>query len=295
MAPPTETPTAVTLRNPMGGDSVAVGEGGVVLMGVVNRSPESISRDCYAADPGQAVLAADRYRELGVRVVDVGGQSSSFLALRLSTGEETDRAVPTVAALAARGWAVSIDTFNPAVAEAALDAGAVMVNDTSGLQNPEMVRLAVRSQVPFVLMYIEGSDPHKVRLRDDGAGKPQRAAARLEARRRELAEEGITQVILDTGTGINYDTDYRRYARVQFALAEELGAFTASPAPVMYTVPRKDDRHRIPALAALAMAAGADMLRIHDAEIISDIARLMGRLPGSPEEAPLRPVPAAAS
>ena len=274
--------TAITLRNPRGGDSAAVGAGGVTLMGVVNRSPESISRDTYAADPGQAVLAADRYRKLGVRVMDVGGQSSSFLAPRLTTGEEIDRAVPTVAALAARGWVVSIDTFNPAVAEAALDAGAVLVNDTSGLQNPEMAALAVRSQVPFVLMYIEGDDPHNVRLRDDGEGKPRRAAARLEARRRELADRGITQVILDTGTGINYDVDYGRYARVQFALAEDLGAFASSPAPVMYTVPRKDDRHRIPALAALAMAAGADMLRIHDVEIISDIARLMGRLPRPP-------------
>lgn len=269
--------TVVALKR--AGKTVTVGGGGVVLMGVINRSPESISRDCYADGPDEALMMAERYGKLGVEVIDVGGQSSSFLAPRLSVTEETDRALPTVAALVGEGWAVSVDTFRPQVAEEALRAGAALVNDTSGLQHPQMVRLAAETQVPFILMYIEGPDPHHVDLYDDGAGKPQRMAARLEERRKALAEAGVDKVILDTGTGINYDTDYEHYARVQFEQAEHLGVFKALPAPVMYTVPRKDDRHRIPALAALAMAAGADMLRIHDVEIISDIAWLMGRLP----------------
>ena len=278
--------TVVTLESAAGGDPVTVGGGGVTLMGVINRSPESISRDCYAAGPDEALMMAERYGKLGVQVIDVGGQSSSFLAPRLSVAEEMNRALPTVAALAGEGWATSVDTFHPEVAAEALRAGAVLVNDTSGLQNPQMVRLAAETQAPFVLMYIEGPDPHRVKLRDDGAGKPQRMAARLEKRRQELAEAGVNKVILDTGTGINYDTDYEHYARVQFEQAEHIGAFTVLPAPVMYAVPRKGDRHRIPALAALAMAAGADMLRIHDVEIVSDIARLMGRLPRPPQRKP---------
>ena len=275
--------TVVTLGGAAGGDPVVVGGGGVTLMGVINRSPESISRDCYAAGPDEALMMAERYGKLGVQVIDVGGQSSSFTAPRLSAAEEMDRALPTVAALAGEGWATSVDTFHPEVAAEALRAGAVLVNDTSGLQNPQMVRLAAQTQAPFVLMYIEGPDPHRVKLRDDGAGKPQRMAARLEKRRQELAEAGVGKVILDTGCGINYDTDYEHYARVQFEQAEQMRAFTALPAPAMFTVPRKDDRHRIPALAALAMAAGADMLRVHDVEIVSDIAWLMGRLPRPPE------------
>ena len=280
-----QTKTVVTLGGAAGGDPVVVGGGGVTLMGVINRSPESISRDCYAAGPDEALMMAERYGKLGVEVIDVGGQSSSFLAPRLSAAEEMDRALPTVAALAGEGWAVSVDTFNPEVAAEALRAGAALVNDTSGLQNPQMVRLAAQTQAPFVLMYIEGPDPHNVKLQDDGAGKPQRMAARLEKRRRALAEAGVdvNKMILDTGTGINYDTDYEHYARVQFEQAEHLHAFTALSAPVMFTVPRKDDRRLIPALAALAMAAGADMLRIHDVEIVSDIAWLMGRLPRPPK------------
>ena len=277
-----QSKTVVTLESAVGGGAVTIGGGGVVLMGVINRSPESISRDCYAAGPDEALMMAERYGKLGVEVIDVGGQSSSFLAPPLSAAEEMERALPTVAALAGEGWAVSVDTFHPQVAEEALRAGAVLVNDTSGLQHPQMVRLAARTQVPFILMYIEGPDPHHVALYDDGAGKPQRMAARLEERRQALANSGINKIILDTGTGINYDTDYEHYARVQFEQAEHLHAFTSLPAPVMYTVPRKDDRHRIPALAALAMAAGADMLRIHDVEIISDIAWLMGRLSRPP-------------
>lgn len=275
--------SVVTLDTPAGGEPVVVGGGGVTLMGVINRSPESISRDCYAEGPDEALMMAERYGKLGVQVIDVGGQSSSFTAPRLSAAEEMDRALPTVAALAGEGWATSVDTFHPEVAAEALRAGAVLVNDTSGLQNPQMMRLAAQTQAPFVLMYIEGPDPHNVKLRDDGAGKPQRMAARLEKRRRALAELGADKVILEAGWGINYDADKEHYARVQFEQAEHLHAFTALPVPVMYAVPRKDDRHRIPALAALAMAAGADMLRIHDVEIVSDIAWLMGRLPRPPE------------
>lgn len=251
-------------------------------MAVVNRSPESANKDVFAETPQSAVRMAEAFARDGVQVIDVGGQSTNYENPHIAAEEELDRLIPTVEALAAEGHVVSVDTFRVDVAEAAIEAGAALINDTSGLQDPSMVRLVAERGIPAVLMHLEGAQPLEVGTYDDDAGKPHRIAGTLGSRMAELAAAGVGALIVDPGTGISYRSDYDRFSQSQFEIAEHLGPLAALGAPVMYAVPRKADRHRNVALAALAMAAGASMLRIHDVAMISDVAWLMRRLPAKP-------------
>lgn len=273
----------VELRNPLTGNSVTVDRGGpVTLMGVINRSPESANKDVYAAGAGEAVAMADRYRAAGVSVIDVGGQSSNFANPEIDVLEELDRVLPTVRALAEADHVVSVDTWKPEVAERCLEAGAALVNDTGGLQDPRMVEVVAAAGIPAVLMHIEAARPLEVGAYESRAGKPERIADWVTRRIDELAVAGVHHLIVDPGVAISYRTDYDEYSMAQFEVAEHLGALAGLGRPVLYAVPRKEARYRNVALAALAMAGGAAMLRIHDVAAIADVAWLMRRLPAKP-------------
>lgn len=281
----TSQPGVITLTSSAGGESVSVGTGDITLMGVINRSPESANKDVFADSPEAALRLAERFTEYGVQVIDIGGQSTNYENPRITEEEELERVIPTVMALAQAGFIVSVDTFRPLVGAEAIAVGASLLNDTAGLVDPAMVRTAADSDAPAVLMHLEGDDPLEVGTYDDANGKPDRIATTLAQRIAELAEAGVTQVIVDPGTGISYRSDYDRHSQAQFEIAEDLAPLIDLGAPVMYAVPRKADRYRNVALATLAMAAGAAMLRIHDIEMISDVAWLMRRLktkPGGP-------------
>jgi dihydropteroate synthase len=231
--------------------SVVVGGPDVVLMGVINRSPESANKDVYADSPEAAVQMAAAYAHHGVTVIDVGGQSTNYENPDIGVAEELRRLVPTVEALAAAGHVVSVDTWKPEVVEQVVAAGAGLINDTGGLKDPRMVEQVAAAGIPAVLMYLEADGPNAAGDYDTAAGKSARIAGAIGARRDELVAAGIREVIVDPGVAISYRS---------------------------YAVPRKEGRHRNVALAALAMHTGADMLRIHDVEMIADVARLMGRL-----------------
>lgn len=258
--------------------TVEVGGPEVVLMGVINRSPESANRDVYAPSAEAAVEMAERYAQLGVQVIDVGGQSTNYANADIGPAEEVRRLLPTVEALVAAGHVVSVDTWKAEVANAAITAGAALVNDTGGLQDPAMVEVLAAAGVPAVLMYLEAGTPNEAGEYDTGLGKSRRIQAAFHARLAELAAAGLTEVIVDPGIAISYQTDYIAYTRVQFEVAAHLDRLAGLGAPVLYAVPRKDDLYRNVALAALAVQSGADMLRIHDVAEIADVARLMGRL-----------------
>ncbi len=262
------------------GSTHTVGVGGpeVVLMGVINRSPESANRDVYAPSAEAAVEMAGRYAQLGVRVIDVGGQSTNYANTDIGPAEEVRRLLPTVEALVAAGHVVSVDTWKAEVANAAITAGAALVNDTGGLQDPAMVEVLAAADVPAVLMYLEAGTPNEAGEYDTGLGKSRRIQAAFQARLAELAAAGLSKVIVDPGIAISYQTDYIAYTRVQFEVAAHLDRLADLGAPVLYAVPRKADLYRNVALAALALQSGADMLRIHDVAEIADVARLMGRL-----------------
>jgi len=261
-----------------------IGGKGITLMGVINRSPESANRDVYADSPDAALALAQRFVSAGVTVIDVGGQSSNYENPEIDASLELDRLLPTIRALAEAGHIVSVDTWKPEVAKRSVEAGAALVNDTGGLQDERMIEVVAEAQVPAVLMHIEGTKPLEVGTYESRSGKPARIAEWMNEHLASLAGRGVKELIIDPGVAISYRTDYDEYSKAQFEVAEHLDGLVDVGRPVLYAVPRKDARHRNVALAALAMASGAAMLRIHDVEAIGDVAWLMRRLPNQPNQ-----------
>ena len=133
--------------------------GRVHLMGVLNLSPESKNTPTVAMSVDDALAIAERHRSNGASIIDVGAQSSHFDNPDLDPSEEIGRLAGTVERLVAEDFLVSVDTWKPAVASAAVDLGASIINDTGGLQDPEMVRVVGEAGVAGVAMYLEGDSP----------------------------------------------------------------------------------------------------------------------------------------
>lgn len=247
------------------------------VMGVINLSPESRNKHTVANSVAEAVAMAERYRGWGAAMIDIGGQSSHYENPTIAAAEEMARAVPAIEALVAEGHIVSIDTWKPAVARAAVDAGAVIVNDTGGLADPEMRRVVAGSGAAAVAVYVEAANPHEVgavEIRDDKAERTAEGFGRLLP---ELAAEGIHNVIIDPGIALNYRGNYMAYTRMQLEVIAETARFKELGRPVLIPIPRKPDLHRVVAYISLALEHEADIIRVHDVEVACDLAALFGR------------------
>lgn len=247
------------------------------VMGVVNLSPESKNRDTFAADATAALDMADRYAAAGATIVDVGAQSSVRGNPDLDPATEIARLTEPIERLVASGHVVSVDTWKPAVARAALSLGAAIVNDTGGMTDPHMVEAVAESGAIAVVMHLEGADPLSVGELDTGPDKAARTAEALGRRLSRLADQGVSQVVTDPGIGITYATDYDEVTRQQLAVVRELDALVRLGAPVLVPVPRKAEPGRVAAFMALALDRGASVLRVHDVEVACDLVRLFGR------------------
>jgi dihydropteroate synthase len=249
------------------------------VMGVINVSPDSKNVHTVARSVDEAVLMADRYRKWGATFIDLGGQSSHFDNPTIDSVDEISRSVPVIEALVAEGHLVSIDTWKPDVAGAAIEAGAVIVNDTGGLADDEMRQVVAASGAAAVAVYVEGDNPHdvgKVEIRDD---KAEATTRQFRALVDELAAAGIDNVILDPGIALNYRGDYEAYTRMQLQIIAGLGSLKALGKPVLVPIPRKRDFHRVAAYVSLALEHEADIIRAHDVAMACDLVRLFGRSP----------------
>ena len=159
------------------GDTKLSFDGVTHVMGVINLSPESRNQHTVADSPEEAVRMAGRYRDWGATIIDVGGQSSHYENPTIAAAEEISRAIPAIEALVAEGHLVSIDTWKPEVAAAAVDAGAVLVNDTGGLADPHMRKVVAQTGVAAVAVYVEGANPHDVGAVEIREDKAERTAA----------------------------------------------------------------------------------------------------------------------
>lgn len=255
---------------------VEVGEGRpVALVGALNVSPESFYAGSVVRDREQLLAAAERMVEAGAALLDVGGMSTApYLTGRISETEETDRLARAVEWLTSKvAVPVSADTTRAGPARAALEAGASVVNDVSGLTaDPGMAPLVARTGAGAILM---ASD----RGRRGPGGRPTDLILRLLGESLGLAREaGIREarIVVDPGIGF-FRTSDRPWYEWDCQVLAHLGDLAALGRPICVGVSRKsfigavlsqdDPGERLPgslAAAAVAVFNGAHLVRCHD-------------------------------
>ena len=248
-------------------------------MGVVNVSPDSKNTHTVARGVDEALMMAERYRDWGATLIDLGGQSSHLDNPTIEAIEEISRVVPVIEAMAAEGHLVAIDTWKPDVAAAAIKAGAVIVNDTGGLADPEMRSVVADSGVATIAVHVEGDNPHDVEEVEIRPDKAEVTAAGFRLLLEELASEGIENVILDPGIALNYRGDYVAYSRMQLEVIAGSDQLRDLGKPVLIPIPRKRDGHRMAVYIGIALEHRADIIRVHDVAMACDLVRLFGRTP----------------
>lgn len=181
-----------------------------VVMGILNVTPDSFSDGGSYLDPALAIAHARALVADGADIIDVGGESTRPGAERVSVGDELARVLPVVRALAAEGVSVSVDTMRAEVAEKAVAAGAVLINDVSGgLADPALLRVAADYGVDVCLMHWRGHSAHMqdAAVYDDVVRD---VADELLARRDAALAAGVAEdrIILDPGIGFAKTWDH---------------------------------------------------------------------------------------
>jgi dihydropteroate synthase len=272
-----------TLRLP-GGASWTLGER-TLVMGIVNVTPDSFSDGGVHLDVKAAVAAALRMVEEGADILDVGGESTRPGALAVPAGEEQRRVLPVIEALAGRVTVpISIDTYKASVADAALAAGASIVNDISGLRyEPALAEVAARRGAPIVLMHTRG------RSRDmyEQANYHDVVAEVLDELRESIAfaaGAGVPreQVLVDPGIGFAKDAAH------SFEVLSRLAEFADLGRPIVVGSSRKSFLNRPikqasltadgewPTAASVAVAAlaGMHVVRVHAVREMAQVVRV---------------------
>jgi dihydropteroate synthase len=245
------------------------------VMGILNVTPDSFSGDGFAGDPAGAVARARQMEREGADLLDLGGESTRPGATPVGVEQELERVTPVLEALRGRlGIPVSIDTTKAMVAEAALDLGAELINDVSGLAaDPAMAPLVARRRVPVVVMHRQRAGPGDI-VADVLAG------LRAGCARAEQAGIPLEHVIVDPGFG------FGKTAAESLEVLRRLPELRALGRPLLVGTSRKSMIGRtldLPpgerlegtaATMALAIAGGADMLRVHDVLAMVRVARM---------------------
>jgi dihydropteroate synthase len=256
-----------------------------LLMGILNATPDSFSDGSDAGleervDRGRALLAA------GADILDVGGESARGDRPAVTVAEESARVVPLISAFP--GALISVDTYKSAVAEAAVEAGACLVNDVSGLRDVELARVCARTGAALVIMHTRVAP--KGTLLDPGAYGDVVAdvVGFLRERMEAALSEGVApeQIVLDPGP------DFAKTPAQTVAVLRALDAIRALERPLLLAVSRKDFLGaivgRAPAerdaatLAAVGWAAdmGAEIVRVHDVAGAADYLAVRSVLRG---------------
>lgn len=247
---------------------------GIELMAIVNASPESFSGDGDLGREEQVAAAAAGWAA-GALVVDVGGQSANTKTPELDVDEEISRVAPLVTAIRAQhGGLISIDTYKPAVADAALTAGADIVNDVSGLLDPALAEVVADHGAGYVLMHTVGRPKTKVLDPDRYDDVVAAVLCFFDERRAVLEAAGVRpeQVVLDPGL------DFGKTPRQSLDLvARAAEVRRGTDRPLLWAISRKDfigaiagvaprdrDPGTLATAAALADAAPGSILRVHD-------------------------------
>jgi dihydropteroate synthase len=262
-----------------------------LVMGILNVTPDSFSDGGQHATADTAVAAGLRMFYAGADIIDVGGESTRPGATEVSVDEEQKRVLPVVQALVKAGALVSIDTTHAATAAAALEAGAAIINDVSGLSlEPEMAELAARTKVPYILTHRRG-DARTMDSLTDYANVAEDVAAELAGVRDKLYAAGVTaeQIIVDPGLGFsktdgqnwellqNLDVLQAMGHRVLVAASRKRFLGTLLTVAGKAAPPQERDAASA-AVTAISAFRGAWAVRVHDVGASLDAVKVAARM-----------------
>jgi dihydropteroate synthase len=262
------------------------------LMGVVNATPDSFSDGGLHRTLDERVELARSLLAAGARIIDIGGESGVTNRPAVDPQEEIERVVPLIERVVADlGATVSVDTYKPEVALAAIEAGSSIVNDVSGLRDPGLAEVCARTGAGLVLMHTRNAPKQK--LLDAGLdGRMARDVEEFLRDRVAIAlERGVAfeQLMLDPGP------DFAKTPAQTVEVLRALRDLHALGRPLLLAASRKDfigaitgrpPRERLAGtLAAIAhgVQAGAHVLRVHDVEQTADFLAVREVLAGGAE------------
>ena len=255
-----------------------------LLMGVVNVTPDSFSDGGEFFDTERAIEQGERLATEGADLLDVGGESTRPFSESIPTEEELRRVIPVIRQLARRTRIpISIDTCKAAVARAALDAGASLVNDISSLGlDPDMKAVVASSGAPLILMHMQGT-PRDMQVKPHYDSLLSEVVRFLEERIRIACEAGVSrdQIMVDPGIGFNKTVTHN------LLLIKHLDALAILGRPVLLGTSRKSFigavlnrpvTEREPGSWATVCAAilrGAHILRVHEVAVCRQVADMI--------------------
>jgi dihydropteroate synthase len=267
-------------RLALGGRLLEIPYGRPLVMGIVNAGPDSFADAVRLADLDAQVEHALRLVAEGADLIDVGAESGVTYSAPSAPDVEAARVVPLVQRLVAEGVTVSVDTFKPAVGRAALAAGAVMVNDVSGLSDPELAEVAAAAGAALVVMHTRAA-PKREASHDYGGDVAGDVLAFLRERCALARERGVPAEALVVDPG----PDFAKTPAESVELLRALPRLHELGRPLLLAVSRKyflgaitgrEPADRLAGtLAAVAhgVAAGAAIVRVHDVAATVDHLR----------------------
>ena len=255
-----------------------------LVMGVLNVTPDSFSDGGLHLDVDRAFDHAQQMIAGGADLIDIGGESTRPGAGRIPADEQIGRVVPVIERVAKLGVAISIDTTLAPVAEAALNAGATIVNDISaGREDPKLVDLVARRACAVILMHMQGS-PATMQLNPIYADVVAEVRDHLLARAGILEAAGVerSHIVLDPGIGFGKSVEHN------LLLLKHLDTLVKTGYPVLVGTSRKgfigkvldlpasgDRLHGTAATVAWAVANGVGIVRVHDVGPMKQIVTMI--------------------
>ena len=253
-------------------------------MGILNITPDSFSDGGVFLSKDKAVDHALRMQDEGADIIDIGGESTRPGSGSIAVDEETERVVPVIKALSKKVKVpISIDTYKSGVAEAAIRAGASVVNDISGLRfDSKMAGIVARHKVPVVIMHIKGTPRHMQKNPVYKSLIPEIMDYLTEsimiARNAGIADD---KIMLDPGIGFGKTVDHN------LEIIRRLNEFTGFEKPILLGPSRKsfigkllDDlpvTERLEGTAAaiaIGIFNGANIIRVHDVKAMYRVAKI---------------------
>ncbi|TNF55247.1 dihydropteroate synthase [bacterium] len=254
------------------------------IMGILNVTPDSFSDGGLFFQKKTAIDRALQMEDEGADIIDIGGESTRPGSERVTAREEIGRTVPVVTELAKKlRIPLSIDTYKSTVANAALSAGAALVNDISGLRfDPKMPKIVAKHQAPVVIMHIKGT-PQNMQKKPAYQALIPEILHYLQmgidiARKAGIAEE---KIVIDPGIGFGKTVEHN------LEIIKRLNEFTGLEKPILFGPSRKSFLGRVlddlpvnqrlegtSAAVAIGIINGANIIRVHDIKEMVMVARI---------------------